>query len=88
MKYPCYLPTFRARDKYGKWHYSKSPCNVRLYNYVDETGIPMTCAGEIDPKTNSISTGLTDANDQMIYEGDILNFHDNLYLVFWHDEAL
>ncbi len=43
---------------------------------------------EVDKNTVSMSTGVFDKNDKLIYEGDILQFGSRKLVVFWNGESL
>lgn len=60
-------------------------CNSVLASTpVDESAVCVAC--HVDPGTIGAYTGLDDANNRYIFEGDILQFGDFKIVVFWNDE--
>ena len=89
QNYPTYIPQFRGRSKSGKWYYGFYSGHAADYDYSflnTETNSHLP----VESKTISISTGFKDANDIMIYDGDIIEFgtQKRHYLVYWNSEAM
>lgn len=83
-KFPSYLPIFRGKTPDGKWvvgylterestFYAKIACDNKSY--------------VVRGDTLSISTNLIDAEDRMIYEGDVIKFGNRNFIVYWNSEC-
>ena len=87
MEFKSYIPTFRGRFN-GRWIYG---CLAELgkgkvNSYIVDSNNSGTLM-RVETDTVSISTGLVDANGQMIYDGDILDFCGDKVLVYWNTEC-
>lgn len=87
MEFKSYIPTFRGMFA-GRWIYG---CLAEIGNsnsssYIvdkDNSGTLM----RVETDTLSMSTGLVDADGNMIYDGDILDFCGDKVLVYWSSEC-
>lgn len=83
---------FRGKRLDGKgWaygFYTKSPSGKTYITETTEIGGAHPIL--VDPETVGESTGFFDADNNMVYEGDIIDFgkqHKNGLYVWWNDEA-
>ena len=92
--YSTYIPQFRGRlindSNQWKFGYLYSKGEIDGKAVIIGMNWPIGAEWEVDPDTISIFTGFKDANDTMIYDGDIIEFgtQKRQYLVYWNDEAM
>lgn len=73
------------------WH--RGEYKVKKGFFKDRHIITVETAGgcdrdyDVDPNTLHKSTGLRDANDALIYEGDILSYKDGFVIAAWSENA-